>query len=86
MLIYVVLPAPAPLDQEVMNLIEENNRYRLDNGVWFIRSNLDTSSEVAKALGIDPTNKGGIVVATSRYDGVADRGLVEKLTVWEQGQ
>lgn len=83
MFIYVGIPTGNSLDSEVESHFTEGDRYKLPSGVWFVRSNRLTSSEIVGDIGIKVGGKGGLVVAASRYNGVADRALVEKLQVWE---
>ena len=81
--IYVVIPTEESLDEEVRALVPQENSYQMESGVWFVRSDHRTCSELESALGIEVAGKGGIVVAPSRYTGAADRALVEKLELWE---
>ena len=83
MSIYVVIPADEPLDEEIRALVPQEDSYRMKSGVWFVRSDHRTCPELASALGIEVTAKGGIIVAPSRYNGAADRALAEKLEAWE---
>ena len=81
--ICVVIAAGESLDAEVQGLFPDQDRCRAGPGVWFVRSRRLTSSEVAGDLGIKMGKRNGIVVTAKHYDGVAARGLVEKLSVWE---
>ena len=81
--IYVIIATGEPLDAEVQRLFPDGDRCQASSGVWFVRSQRLTSSEVVSDLGIRPGAKNGIVVTAKHYDGVADRGLVEKLSAWE---
>ena len=85
--IYVVISPPPPnersISEAVSSQFEENDRHEVLPGVWFVRSPFVTTEQVRNKLGIDVGKASGIVVATSRYNGVADRELVEKLQVWE---
>lgn len=81
--IYVVIPAEEPLDEEVRALVPQEESYQMESGVWFVRSNHRTCSELESALGIEVEGKGGIVVAPSRYTGAADKALADKLEMWE---
>lgn len=81
--IYVVIATGEPLDADVQRLFPDEDRCQASSGVWFVRSPRLTSSEVVNDLGIKPGAKNGIVVTAKHYDGVAGRGLVEKLSAWE---
>ena len=83
MAIYIVIPTGPPLDTEVMDRFDEGNRYKFPSGVWFVRSDHLTSSDVIADLGIKVGGKSGVVVAPARYNGVAERDFIEKLQVWE---
>lgn len=62
------------------------DRCKVTDGVWFVRSPRLATSEVASDLGIEVGTRSGIVAAISRYDGVAERRVVEKLTAWERAR
>ncbi len=81
--IYVVIPSQESLDEEVRAIVPQEESYQMESGVWFVRSDHRTCSELESALGIEVEGKGGIVVAPSRYTGAADIALAEKLAVWE---
>lgn len=83
--VYIIIPtqAESPFDSVIESKFDKTNRFRLPNGVWFVCSDHITSSEVVRDIGIE-IKKGGIVVAALRYDGVADRELVDKLKIWEE--
>ena len=81
--IYVVLSTSRSLDPDVEQLFPDPDRCRVSEGVWFVRSQRLASAEVARDLGIARGDKGGVVVTAKHYSGVADRDLVEKLSVWE---
>ena len=81
--IYVVIPMEESLDEEIRAIVPQADSYRMSSGVWFVRSDHQTCSELVSSLDIQVGGKGGIVVAASRYNGVADRALIEKLQVWE---
>ena len=81
--IYVVIATGESLDADVQGLFSDEDRCQASSGVWFVRSPRLTSSEVVNDLGIKPGGRNGIVVTARHYDGVADRGLVEKLSAWE---
>lgn len=82
--IYVVIATGEPLDADVQRLFPDEDRCQASSGVWFVRSPRLTSSEVVNDLGIKLGVKKGVVVTAKHYDGVADRGLVEKLSAWEE--
>ena len=81
--IYVIIATGEALDAEVRRLFPDQDRCQAIPGVWFVRSPRLTSSEVARDLGIKVGATSGVVVTARHYDGVADRGLVEKLSAWE---
>lgn len=81
--VYVVIPTEESLEEEIRALVPQEDSYQMQSGVWFVRSDHQTCSELVSALGIQVEGKGGIIVAASRYNGVADRALIEKLQVWE---
>lgn len=85
--IYVVLSSleqfGASLEEKVKTDYAENDRHEIRPGVWFIHSPLVTTDQVRDDLDIKVGGNSGIVVATARYTGIADRALVEKLQVWE---
>ncbi len=84
--IYVVIVAGDHLcEGRLTRLFDESLRHEVANtlGVWFVRSNRQTPSEVVSDLGIKVGECSGVVIEASRYDGVADRALVDKLQVWE---
>ena len=83
MSIYVIIATGGSLDEEVRRRFADQDRCQAIPGVWFVRSPRLTSSEVAQDLGIKVGTASGIVVTARHYDGVADRGLVEKLSAWE---
>ena len=62
---------------------QESDRHQVASGTWFIRSPFVTTGQVKNSLGIEVGGGNGIVAATSRYTGVADREFIEKLQVWE---
>ena len=84
MAIYVIIATAESLDAEVQRLFPDQDRCKASTGVWFVRSSRLTSSEVVSDLGIKLGTRNGIVVTAKHYDGVADRGLVEKLSAWEE--
>lgn len=85
--IYVVISSREPggksLAEQVNADYTENDRHEVLPGVWFVRSPFITSDQVRDSLNIKVGGNSGIVVAASRYTGIADRALVEKLQVWE---
>lgn len=87
--IYVVLSPPEQvgesLEEQVKAGYTENDRHEIMPGAWFIRSPLITTDQVRENLDVKVGGNSGIVVAAGRYTGVADRALVEKLQVWEEG-
>ena len=82
MSIYVIIPAGESLGAEVQRLFPDQDRCQAGPGVWVVRSQRLTSSEVVNDLGIKLGGKNGIVVTAKHYDGIAGRGLVEKLSAW----
>ena len=86
MQIYVILSSDESLTESVVNTFPAADRILVSPGIWFVRSELVTSSDVVGKLGIKVSGKSGIVIAAKHYDGVADRGVVEKLAVWERAQ
>lgn len=81
--IYAVVSMPPDALVDEIQKIPERDRHELAPGAWFIRSPFVTTEQVKNSLGIEVGGPNGIVAATSRYTGVADRELVEKLQVWE---
>ena len=58
-------------------------RYRLDEGMWAVRSSLATCSEVHEHLALGP-DRAGVVIKITEYYGHYDRALWEKLESWSQ--
>ena len=83
MLTYVVISSRGSLDDEVKQLFTDQDRCQASPDVWFVRSERVTSKEVAQDLGIKAGDRTGIVVKADHYSGIADRGVVEKISVWE---
>lgn len=81
--IYVIIATGESLDAEIQRFFPDQDRCQASPGVWFVRSPRLTSSEVVSDLGIKPGGRNGVVVTAKHYDGVAGRGLVEKLSAWE---
>ena len=81
--IYVIIGTELSLKAEVESLFPEEDRSEVATGVWFVRSEHLTSSDIVSDLEIKVGGKSGIVVAAKHYDGVADRGFIEKLEAWE---
>ena len=81
------MPIYAVIDPEghsipVEDLVDEQDRCAVANGVWFVRSDHVTGRDVAKALGIDAT-KTGIVVSTNNFAGFAHSAIADKISEWE---
>jgi len=81
--IYVVVSMPPDALADEIQKIQESDRHEVAPGTWFIRSPFVTTEQVKNSLGIKVGGRNGIVAATSRYTGVADREFIEKLQVWE---
>lgn len=82
MSVYVVIAGSEPLDQVVAEKFDDQNRSQAAPGVWFVRSERVSTSDVVNDLGIVPGRRGGIVVAAQYYNGVGPADLVEKLVRW----
>ena len=85
--IYVVISPVQEFGESLNDKIKadytENDRHEISPGVWFIRSPFVTTEQVRDNLDIKVGGNNGIVIATARYTGIAERALVEKLQVWE---
>ena len=82
MSVYVVIAGSEPLDQVVAEKFDEQNRSQAAPGVWFVRSERVSTSDVMNDLGIGQGARGGIIVAAQYYNGVGPADLVEKLVRW----
>ena len=79
--IYVVIdPKNHPLP--VKQVVKDRDICDVAPGVWFVRSDLLTSNEVAKSLNIN-ASRTGIVVSTKNFAGFAANKVVEKISAWE---
>ena len=82
MSVYVVIAGSQPLDHVVTEKIDEQNRSQAARGVWFVRSERVSTTDVMKDLGIGEGARDGIIVAAQYYNGVGPVDLVEKLARW----
>lgn len=67
---------------DVLENVREQDRCEIRDDVWFVMSDVDTTSALAERLGIGPDHP-GIVVSARFYSGVALSSVVEKLRSWE---
>ena len=85
--IYVVIAAaPREVDKCVTEAFAAQDRCPAGTGVWFVRSQRVTSSEVAEDLGIELDAQHGLVVAAANTAGVADRVLIDTIVAWERDE
>ena len=84
MSLYIVIDINQSLGPKIRSEFDENNRYEVISGTWFIRSSLITSAQVRDLLGIRVGGPTGIVVVVGRYTGVANTDFVEKLKAWDE--
>ena len=63
----------------------QQDREKVIDGVWIVRSKHLTSSDVAKDLKFDleHSDRSGIVAPLKSYSGIGPGSLVEKLKAWE---
>ncbi len=84
--IYVILSLDEPVAESVASIFPDADRILVFTGVWIVRSELVTTSDVMKKLGIQVGGNSGVVIAAKYYNGVASRDLVEKIAVWEHAK
>lgn len=84
MYIYAVIDTRGELGTKIETLFGDTDRCQATDTVWFVRSDRITSSEVVSDLGIKAGELSGIVIRAAQYDGVAKRGIAEKLSAWEK--
>ena len=68
-------------NESIEQKFEEKNRCKLDDGVWFVRSDKSTSHEVSEFMGFSTTNI-GIVVTAEHMTGWGPSSVTEKINRW----
>ena len=72
------------LAPKIETLFNDAGRCKAAEGVWLVRSDSFTTSEVVADLGIPVGELSGIVIRAELDDGVANRSIVQKLAAWER--
>ena len=72
-----------PEDNERVEHEFPHANYRIESGLWAIRSDLPTCAEVCERLGIEDGNT-MVVVPMNEYYGRFDRALWQRLDSWSK--
>jgi len=82
--------SPSSKDEEVLAAVPKRfpeQHYEIQHGVWVVAATNKTIGDICVMLGIHPGDehegRTGVVVDASDYNGYFNKGLWEKLQLWE---
>ena len=82
MKIFLVAMDPEKEIETIKKLFKPADSARVMPGVWFVRSKMTTSSEVADKLNFEK-GESKVIVTADFYSGTAPGEVVEKLKTWK---
>ena len=82
MKIFLVALDPEKEIETINEFFEPADSARVMPGVWFVRSKMTTSSEVADKLNVGK-GETKVIVTADFYSGTAPGEVVEKLKIWK---
>jgi hypothetical protein len=75
----IALKESGPAVDEVVETLDQTNRYKMESGKWVVQSGLTTAREVSQSLGLRDSQP-HVVFAIRGYSGRAQPDLWEWLT------